>query len=115
MPINERLAIAQITIYIDILATELPERRRVLEGILEAVLSPVVHVRVVKVHLARDDHVDVLQEGQVKRRRDPVDLVEDDGAAVVAVLKGLKDARRSVLAWVAAGLNVAEAVAVSRQ
>ena len=64
-------------------------------------------------HLARDDDVDVSQEGQVERARDEVVLVEDDGAAVVALLEGLEDPRGGVVLWRAAGGDVAASVLVA--
>lgn len=110
MPINQRLVIPQITIDVDILSAPLPERRCILEGILEALLGPVIHVRIVKVNFPSNDHVYVPQKGKVERGRNPVHLIQHDSTAVIATLKRLEDARRRVVAWVAAGGDPAESV-----
>ena len=87
MPINEGLVVAQVSVDVDILAANLPENRLVLERILEAVIIPIVDIRVVEMDLASDDHVHMPQEGEVNWRVDPVYFVEHDGAPVVAFVE----------------------------
>ncbi|VUC33939.1 unnamed protein product [Clonostachys rosea] len=86
--------------------------RRVLERELEAVVCPVVHI-IIHMHLAGDDHIDMFEEGQVERRGDGVHLVQDDGAAIIALLERLQDARGRVLSIFAGRRDEAIFVVVS--
>lgn len=72
MAIYDRLVVREVTVYVDIFAPYLPERRLVLESELEAVFGPVVDITVVEVDLASDDDVDMLEEGEIKRRANQV-------------------------------------------
>lgn len=71
MAVKDRLVVAEVTVDVDVLATKFPEDRHVLVVEFEAVLGPVVRI-IVEVDLAGDDHVDVLQEGEVQGGADEV-------------------------------------------
>lgn len=112
MTIKQRLFIAQITINIDILTTNLPEGRHVLEVIFEAVLGPVVRVRL-EVDLSGDNDVDMRQPRQVQWRSDGVVLVKDNCSSLVALLEGLQDARAVIRLLSLGRLHIAKVLARS--
>lgn len=114
--IDHRAVVAQVTIDVDILSSDLPERRHVLECILETVGRPVVNITIIKGYFSSDDDVHMLKESEVKRRANEICLVENDCASTVAVLERLQDSRRIVAGCAVGGsrLDVAVAALVPR-
>lgn len=115
MAIQKATLLAQITIEVNILTSPLPENGLVLELVLESVLCPIIHIAIIEVHLAGDDNIDMLQEGQVKRRSNVVYVVQNDGAAVVAFLERLIDRMSIVSGGITPWLNEASPLGVSRR
>ena len=112
MTIKQRLVIAQISVDVNIVTTDLPERGHVLEVIFEAVLSPVVRIRL-EVDLSGNDDVDMRQPRQVQWRSDGVVLVKDNCSSLVALLEGFQDARAIVCLLSFGRLHIAKVLAGS--